>query len=190
MSQPHFTDGNLIILFGVHTESEAAETVPDYVEERIRVCVNIYRIVTTSKPDRNNTLVLVVADINTGQNIKKMLIEGGIDEDLIVFNDRAKSIEQTFDYLLKFIKKRANPPYIYFVGSVWHKEIYDSAILSKMNNYQMRFEGASDHRPVDSVSREKALNAPTKGIGHYKDKLKNRAVDMIINYIFPEDKNK
>ena len=190
MSQPHFTDGNLIILFGVHTESEVAETVPNYVEERIRVCVNIYRIVTTSKPDRNNTLVLVVADTKTGQNIKKMLIEGGIEEDLILFTDYAKSIEQTLDYVLKFIKKRANPPYIYFVGSVWHKEIYDSAILSKMKNYQMRFEGSPDHRPVDNVLREKALNTPTKGIGHYKDKLKNRAVDMIINYIFPEDKNK
>jgi hypothetical protein len=192
MSQPHFTDGNLIILFGVHTESEATETetVPNYVEERVRVCVDLYRIVTTSKPDRNNTLVLVIVDTNTGLAIKKMLIEGGIKEDLILFTDSPKTIEQTLDYVLKFIKKRANPPYLYLVGSVWHKDIYDSAIFSKMKNYQIRFEGAPDHRPVDSVAREKALNTPTKGIGYYKDRLKNKAVDMVINYIFPDDKNK
>lgn len=190
MSQPHFTDGNLIILFGVHTESEAAETVPNYVEERIRVCIDLYRIVTTSKPDRNNMMVLVVVGTNTGLAIKKMLIEGGIKGDLILFTDSPKTIEQTFDYVLKFIRKRANPPYMYFVGSVWHKDIYDSAILSKMKDYQIRFEGAPDHRPVDSVAREKALNTPTKGIGYYKDKLKSKAVDMVINYIFPDDKNK
>jgi hypothetical protein len=190
MSQPHFTDGNLIILFGVHTESEAAETVPNHVEERIRVCVDLYRIVKTSKPDRENTLILVVADTNTGQNIKKTLIKDGIDEGLILFTDSPMTVDQTFDYVLKFIKKRANPPYIYFVGSVWHKDIYDSAIFSKMNDYQIRFEGAADHRPVNDVAREKALNRPTRGIGYYKGKLKNKAVDMVLNYIFPDDKKR
>jgi hypothetical protein len=59
-----------------------------------------------------------------------------------------------------------------------------------MKDYQIRFEGAPDHRPVDSVAKEKALNTPTKGMGYYKDKLKTKAVDMVINYIFPDDKNK
>ena len=73
MSQPHFTDGNLIILFGVHTESEATETetVPNYVEERVRVCVDLYRIVTTSKPDRNNTLGLSHCGHQHGTGHKK-----------------------------------------------------------------------------------------------------------------------
>jgi hypothetical protein len=190
MPQPHFTDGNLIILFGVNTEGEAAETVPNYVEERIKVCVDLYRIVTTSKPDRNNTLILVVVDTSTSLVIKKMLVEGGIKEDLILFADSPRTVEQSFDYVLRFIKKRANPPYMYFIGSVWQKDIYDSAILSQMKDYQVRFEGAPDHRPVDSVAREKALNTPTRGIGYYKDKLKNKAVDMVINYVFPDDKNK
>ena len=190
MSQPHFTDGNLIILFGVHNESEAADTVPNHVEERVRVCFDLYRIITTSKPDGSNSLVLVVADTNTGLALKRMLVEGGIKEDQIQFTDSPETIEQTLDYVLKFIKNRANPPYMYFVGSVWHRDIYDSAIFSKMKNYQIRFEGAPDHRPVDSVASEKALNTPTKGIGYYKDKLKNKAVDMVLNYIFPDDKNK
>jgi hypothetical protein len=119
-----------------------------------------------------------------------MLIEGGIKGDLIQFTDSPRSIEQTLDYVLKFIKNRANPPYIYFVGSVWQKDTFESAILSKMKNYHVRFEGAPDHRPVASVTREKALNTPAKGIGYYKDKLKNKAADMVINYIFPDDKNK
>jgi hypothetical protein len=190
MPQPHFTDGNLIILFGAHTEGEAAEAVPNYVEERIKVCVDLYRIVTTSKPDRNNTLVLVVVDTNTGLTMKKTLVEGGIKEDLILFADSPKTVEQSLDYVLKFIKNRANPPYMYFVGSVWQKDVYDSAILSKMKDYQIRFEGAPDHRPVDRVAREKALSTPTKGVGYYKDKLKNKAADMVINYIFPDDKKK
>ena len=92
-----------------YTEGEASETVPNYVEERIKVCVDLYRIVTTSKPDRNNTLVLVVADTNTGLTMKKTLVEGGIKEDLILFADSPKTVEQSFDYVLKFIKKRANP---------------------------------------------------------------------------------
>jgi hypothetical protein len=190
MPQPHFTDGNLIILFGVHAESEASETVPNYVEERIRACVDLYRIVTTSKPDRSNTLVLVIVDTITSSAIKKMLINGGIREDLILFADSPKSVEQSFDYVLNFIKKRANPPYMYFVGSVWHRDTYNSAVLSKMKGYQIRFEGAPDHRPVDSVSKDKEMNTPTKGMGYYKDKLKNKAVDMVINYVFPDDKNK
>src|SRR5262245_37831349 len=190
MPQPHFTDGNLIILFGVNTESEASVTVPNYVEERIRVCVDLYGIVTTSKPDRSNTLVLVIVDTITSSAIKKMLINGGIREDLILFADSPKSVEQSFDYVLNFIKKRANPSYMYFVGSDWHKDTYDSAVLSKMKGYQIRFEGAPDYRPVDSVSKDKERNAPTKGMGYYKDKLKNKAIDMVINYIFPDDKNK
>lgn len=184
---PHLTDGNLIVLFGVHIRSEA-ESVPGYVRERVRVCVDLYRIVTTSKPDRNNILVLVVADTNTALGMKAMLIDGGIKEDLIIIAESPKTIEQTFDFVLKFIKKRLNPPYMYFVGSVWQKDIYESAILSKMKDYQIRFEGAADHRPVHVVAREKALNTTTKGIGYYKDKLKNKAVDMVINQIFPEDK--
>ena len=190
MPLPHFTDGNLIILFGVHTEDEATETVPNYVEERVRVCIDLYRIVTTSKPDRNNTLVLVIVDTNTSLAIREMLNKGGIKEDLVFFAYSPKTVVQSFDYVLNFIKKRANPPYMYFVGSVWHKDAYDSAVLSKLKGYQIRFEGAPDHRPVESVSKDKELNTPTKGIGYYKDKLKNKAVDVVINYVFPDEKNK
>lgn len=190
LCMPHFTDGNLIILYGLHTGGEAAETVPSYVRERTEVCTNLYRIVTTSKPDGSNILVLVIADTKTVPALKSILIKSGIKEDLIIFAESPMTIEQTFDFVLKFIKKRPNPPYMYFIGSVWQKDIYESAVLSKMKDYQLRFEGAADHRPVGTVEKERLLNAPTKGIGYYKDKLKNKAVDMVINYIFPDEKNK
>jgi hypothetical protein len=189
LCMPHFTDGNLIILYGVHTGGEAAETVPNYVRERTEVCTNLYRIVTTSKPDGSNILVLVIADTKTVPALKSILINSGIKEDLIIFAESPRTIEQTFDFVLKFIKKRPNPPYMYFIGSVWQKDIYESAVLSKMKDYQVRFEGAADHRPIGTVEKERVLNAPTKGIGYYRDKLKNKAVDMVINYIFDE-KNK
>ena len=185
---PHLTDGNLIILYGVHIGSEAAESVPGYVRERVRICIDLHRIIINSKPDRNATLVLVVADTNTAPGIRAMLVEGGIEENLIIFA-KSQTIEQTFDFVLKFIKKRLNPPYIYFVGSIWQKDIYESTIISKMKDYHLRFEGAADHRPVDVVAREKALNGTTKGIGYYKDKLRNKAVDVVINQIFPDERN-
>jgi hypothetical protein len=190
MSQPHFTDGNLIILFGVHTQSEAAETVPSHVEERVKACINLYHIVMTSKPDRNNTEILVVADVKTGLAIKGILLEGGVKEELILLNESTHTVAQSLDYVLKFISNRANPPYMYFVGSIWHKEIYESVILSKLKDYQIRFEGAPDHRPVDVVAKERALYIPTKGKGYYKNILKHKAADMLINYIFPDDKSK
>lgn len=186
---PHLTDGNLIILYGVHIRSGAAESVPGYVRERVRICIDLHRIVITSKPDSNNTLVLLVADTNTAPSIRAMLVDGGIEENLIIFVESPTSIEQTFDFVLKFIKKRLNPPYMYFVGSIWQKDMYESIILSKMKDYQIRFEGAADHRPVEVVAREKALNTTKKGIGYYKDKLKNKAVDMVINQIFPDERN-
>ena len=190
MSQRRFTDGNLIVLFGVHTQTKTAGTLPSHVEERAKACINLYHIIMTSKPDHNNTQVLVAVDTNTGLAIKKMLVAGGVEEDLILFTDSPRTVEQTFDYVLKHIRKKPNPPYMYFIGSVWQKEIYDSAVLSKMKDYQIRFEGAPDHRPANRVAREKAMNAPTKGIGFYKDKLKIKAADMVINYIFPDDNKK
>jgi hypothetical protein len=188
MSQPHFTDGNLIILYAIHTKSGATEAVPNHVRERVRVCIDMYRIIMTSKPDKNNTLVLVIVDDSSAPDIKKMLMEAGVDENLVMLTASPRNVGQTFDYVLEFVQKRANPPYIYFVGSIWHKDIYDSVVLSKMKDYQTRFEGAPDHRPVDDVAKEKALNMPTKGIEYYRGKLKNKAVDMVINYIFPDDK--
>ena len=190
MSRPRFTDGNLIILYANHTKNHETEALPNHVRERVKVCVDLYRIIMTSKPDKKNTLISIIADERSGQDIKKMLMESGVTENLVLLNVSPRNVQQTFDYILEFIQKRANPPYIYFVASIWQKDIFDSVALSKMKDYQIRFEGASDHRTVDDIAKEKALNMPTKGMEYYKDKLKNKAVDMVINHIFPDEKKR
>jgi hypothetical protein len=190
MSRPRFTDGNLIILYANHTKNDETEALPNHVRERVKVCVDLYRIINTSKPDKKSTLISIIADERSGQDIKKMLMESGVDENLVLLNASPRNVQQTFDYILEFIQKRANPPYIYFVASIWQKDIFDSVALSKMKDYQIRFEGAPDHRTGDDIAKEKALNMPTKGMEYYKDKLKNKAVDMVINHIFPDEKKR
>jgi hypothetical protein len=189
MSRPRFTDGNLIILYANHTKNDETDALPNHVRERVKMCVDLYRIIITSKPDRKNTLVLTIVDERSAQDIKMMLMESGVDENHVQLTPLPKNVPQTFDYVLEFIQKRANPPYIYFVASIWQKDIFDSVALSKMKDYQIRFEGAQDHRSVDDVAKDKSLKMPTKGIEYYKNKLKDKAVDMVINYIFPDEKN-
>jgi hypothetical protein len=188
MSRPRFTDGNLIVLYANHTKNDETEALPNHVIERVKVCVDLYRIIISSKPDRKNTLVLIIADERSAIDIRKMLMKSGVDENIVQMTPLPKNVPQTFDYVLEFIQERANPPYIYFVASNWQRDISDSVAMSKMRDYQTRFEGAPDHRPVDDVAKDKALNMPTKGIEYYKNKLKNKAVDMVINYIFPDEK--
>jgi hypothetical protein len=86
------------------------------------------------------------------------------------------------------IKTRVNPPYIYFIGSVWLKDIYDSTVESKLKGYKVQFEGALDHRPVQEVEKEKALDVPRKSLEHHKKKSKDKAIDILLNYIFPEER--
>jgi hypothetical protein len=95
-------------------------------------------------------------------------------------------VAQTFDRIIDMIKTRSNPPYIYFIGSVWLRDIYDSTVVSKLKGYKVRFEGALDHRPVEEVEKEKALDVPRKSIEHYKKRSKDKAIDMLLNYIFPD----
>lgn len=190
MSHPHFVEGNLIILYALSMQHEGRSTgaIPDHVKERIRVCIDLYRLIMTSKPDRDNTVVLVIASDASNFSVRKMLTEAGIDEKQVLITSSPKSPEQTFDYVLEYTKNRLNPPYIYFIGSFWQKDIYDSIASSKMKDYQMRFEGAPDHRPTNDVVNEKAQNMPKKRIESYKRKLKGKAVDMVLNYIFPDDR--
>ncbi len=55
-----------------------------------------------------------------------------------------------------------------------------------MKGYRVQFYGALDHRPVDEVEREKALDVPKEGIEYYKQQTKNKVVDILLNIIFPD----
>ncbi|HET9774901.1 MAG TPA: hypothetical protein VFP25_07950, partial [Nitrososphaeraceae archaeon] len=70
----------------------------------------------------------------------------------------------------------------------WMKDVFDSIVKSNFQQYRIQFEGALDHRPVEEVEKEKSLEKPKKGTEYFKGKMKNKALDMLLNYIFPEDK--
>jgi hypothetical protein len=183
-----FTDGNLIILYAIHRGVSMDGGLPDYINERVNVCINTFRIIMQSKPDNYKTMIIVVANTISAENIKDKLIKAGIDQKIIAVDCISENVAQTFDHILNVIKTKINPPHIYFISSVWLRDICESTAISKLKGYRVQFEGALDHRPVEEVEKEKALDIPKKGIEHYKRKAKDKTIDMLLNYIFSEGK--
>jgi hypothetical protein len=58
--------------------------------------------------------------------------------------------------------------------------------MGRLKGYKIQFYGALDHRPVDEVEREKALDVPKKSIENYKQQAKNKAVDVLLDIVFPD----
>lgn len=114
-------------------------------------------------------MIWVVGSQHDGDYVSNELVESGVNENIVAKDYLSKNVTECFDRVLAFIKDRTNPPYLYFVGSVWLREIYDSVVLSKLKGYRIQFEGALDHRPVKEVEEEKLLDAPRKGLEHYKE---------------------
>lgn len=187
LSETRFTDGNLIILYSIHQNPSSSE-LPSHVLERINLCERMYHVILRSKPDAHKTIILVIADSLYSGLLKKELINRGMDEKIIKIDSEPKKVSQSLDSLDDFLKKRVNPPYVYFIGSVWMKDVFDSIVKSNFQQYRIQFEGALDHRPVEEVEKEKSLEKPKKGTEYFKGKIKNKALDMLLNYIFPEDK--
>lgn len=186
MSEFRFTDGNLIVLYAVHTGKRADGSLPDYVKERIKVALETHMIVMSSRPDKHKTMVIIVGEPEASGKVKDALVGGGVQEKIIAIDSDSKDITRTIDRIYEMIEKKPNPPFVYFIGSVWHHEIFNSIVLSKMKGYRIQFYGALDHRPVAEVENEKALDRPKKGIEYYKQKAKNKAVDVVLDLIFPD----
>lgn len=186
MSEYRFTDGNLIILYAIHKGKSADGGLPDYVMERVKVGLETYGMVMRSRPDKHKTMVMIVGESGPAEKVKEALVQGGVKQDIIAIDTDSGNMAQTIDRVYDMIKSKPNPPFIYFVGSVWLHDIFNSTVLSKMKGYRTQFYGALDHRPVDEVGREKALDAPKKGMEYYKQQAKNRAVDALLNIIFPD----
>src|SRR5919199_2333229 len=176
MSDYHFTDGNLIVLYCIYRGKLGDGILPDYIKERVKVCLETFSIIIRSKPDKHKTMIIVVADRKSAQDVKGELIKGGVDERIIGIDTTSKSVSETFNHIVYMIKSKTNPPHIYFVGSVWLRDIYDSQVVSKLKGYKIQFEGALDHRAVEEVEKEKAMDIPKKGIEYYKRKAKDKAV--------------
>jgi hypothetical protein len=186
-SEYHFTDGNLIVLYAVHNgKSEVEGDLPDYIKERVKLGLETYGIIMRSRPDKHKTMVMVVADLGSAKKVKDELVKGGIRKDIIATDTDSQNMAQTISALADMIKSKPNPPFIYFIGSVWLHDIFNSTVMSKLKGYKVQFCGALDHRAVDEVEREKSLDVPRNSIENYKQQAKNKAVDMLLNIIFPD----
>ena len=186
MSEFRFTDGNLIILYAIHKGRAADGGLPDYIHERINVGLETFGMVMRSRPDKHKTMVMIVGEPGPAEKVKEALAKGGVNRDIIAVDTDSKNMAETFDRIAGMIKSKPNPPFIYFIGSVWLHDIFNSTVVSKLKGYKIQFYGALDHRPVHEVEQEKALDVPKRGTEYYKQKAKNKAVDVLLNIIFPD----
>lgn len=188
MSEHHFTDGNLLVLYAIHKSKLVAADgdVPDYIKERIKVSLETYGMIMRSRPDKHKTMVMIVGAPGPAEKAKEELINGGIKDEMIAIDTDSQNMAQTISRIADMIKTKPNPPFIYFVGSVWLHDIFKSTVVGRLKGYKVQFYGALDHRPVDEVEREKALDVPKKSIENYKQQAKNKAVDMLLDIVFPD----
>jgi hypothetical protein len=186
MSEHRFTDGNLIVLYAVHRGKSSDGGLPDYILERVKLGLETHNMVMKSRPDKHKTMVMVVGDPGPAEKVKEALVQGGVKPDIIAIDTDSGNTTQTIDRIAEMIKSKPNPPFVYFIASVWLHDTFNSTVVSKLKGYRIQFYGALDHRPVDEVEKEKALDMPKKGMEYYKQQAKNKAVDVLLNIIFPD----
>jgi hypothetical protein len=187
MSEYRFTDGNLLVLYVVNKgKSVSSGDLPDYIKERIKVCLDTHRMIMRSRPDKHKTMVMIVGDHSTAEKAREELIKGEISDGTIALDTDSQNMAQTIGRVGDMIKSKPNPPFIYFIGSVWLQDIFKSTVAGRLKGYRTQFYGALDHRSVDEVEREKALDPPKMTIENYKYQAKNKAVDILLNIVFPD----
>ena len=188
MSEYRFTDGNLLVLYAIYKSKPVAVDgeLPDYIKERIKVGLETYGMIMRSRPDKHKTMVMIVGAPGPAQKVKEELVKGGIKDEIIAKDTDSQNMAQTISRIADMIKTKPNPPFIYFIGSVWLHDIFKSTVMGRLKGYKIQFYGALDHRPVDEVEREKALDVPKKSIENYKQQAKNKAVDILLDIVFPD----
>lgn len=189
MSENRFVSGNVIVLYCNFVELEANKQLPPHIIDRIAVCTRIYERIMKSKPDKSATIIKVAASDEVGALIKNLLLANGVEESMIVVDNTYNNIGHLFSVLMDEIKKRPNPPVIYFVSSYQQKEIFDK-VISGYKGYRIQFEGAFDKRPNESIEEDARKEKLNKKFTNIKEKGKNKMVDMLLNYIFPENKKR
>jgi hypothetical protein len=189
MSENKFFSGNVIVLYCNFVKLEANKQLPPHIIERIAVCTRIYERIMKSKPDRSATIINIAASNEVGVIIKNHLLKNNVQESMIVVDNSYKDIGHLFSVLMDEVKKRPNPPVIYFVSSYQQKDIFDKVIAS-YKGYRIQFEGAFDKRPNESIEEDAKKEKLNKKFTNIKEKGKNKMVDMLLNYIFPENKKR
>jgi hypothetical protein len=189
MSENRFVSGNVIVLYCNFIKLESNKQLPQHIMERIAVCTKIYERIIKSKPDKSDTIINVAAGNDEGSIIKNQLLKNGVEESKIVIVNSYNNIGHLFSVLMNEIKKRPNPPTIYFVSSYQQKDIFDK-VTEGYKGYRVQFEGAFDKRPNESIEEDAKKEKLSKRITNIKEKGKNKMVDMLLNYIFPENKRR
>jgi len=187
MSENRFVSGNIIVIYCNFVKLESNEQLPEHVIDRISVCSKIFERVMKSKPDKSDTFIRVIADTKVGNLVKNILVTKDIEESKIVIDSSCDSVAHLFSKIMNEMKKRPNPPVIYFVSSYQQKDIFDVA-TANYKGYKIQFEGAFDKRPSESIQEDYKREKSDKRFTNIKEKGKNRMVDMLLNYIFPESK--
>lgn len=186
MSEYRFTDGNLLVLYAVHKGRTQDGSLPDYVKERVNLALETYNMIVKSRPDGNKTMVMIVGEQQPSEKIKEALVKGGVKPDIIAIDTDSRNVADTLGDIYDMVSKKPNPPFIYFIASVWLHDTFNATVMSSMKNIRVQFYGALDHRPVREVEAEKKVDAPKKGKEYYKRKMMNKAVDTLLNVIFPD----
>ena len=189
MSENRFVSGNVIVLYCNFVKLEPNKQLPPHIIDRIAVCTRIYERIMKSKPDKSATIINVAASNDVGAIIKNLLLKNGVEESMIVVDNTYNNIGHLFSVLMDEIKKRANPPVVYFVSSYQQKEIFDK-VIAGYKGYRIQFEGAFDKRPNESIEKDARKEKLNKKFTNIKEKGKNKMVDMLLNYIFPENKKR
>lgn len=189
MPENRFVSGNVIVLYCNFIKLESNKQLPQHIMERIAVCTKIYERIMKSKPDKSDTIINVAAGNDEGSIIKNQLLKNGVEESKIVVVNSYNNIGHLFSVLMNEIKKRPNPPVIYFVSSYQQKDIFDK-VTEGYKGYRIQFEGAFDKRPNESIEEDAKKEKLSKRITNIKEKGKNKMVDMLLNYIFPENKRR
>lgn len=187
MSENRFVSGNIIIIYCNFVKLESNEQLPDHVVDRISVCTKLFERVMKSKPDKSDTFIMVVADNKIGNLVKNSLVSKGIEESKMVIDSSCGSVAHLFSRVMAEVKKKPNPPVIYFISSYQQRDIFDVA-TANYKGYKIQFEGAFDKRPSESIQEDAKREKTDKRFTNIKEKGKNRMVDMLLNYIFPESK--
>ena len=188
MSEYHrFTDGNLLVLYTIHRgKPESSDELPDYIKERVKLGLETYYMIMKSRPDKHKTMVMIIGAQGAAAKVKDELVKGGISNEIIAIDTDSQNMAHTIGRMAEMIKTKPNPPFIYFVGSVWLHDIFKATVAGRLKGYRVQFYGALDHRSVDEVEREKALDVPKKTMENYKQQTKNKAADILLNIIFPD----
>ena len=189
MSENRFLSGNVIVLYCNFVKLESNNQLPPHIMERIAVCSRIYERIMKSKPDKLDTIINIAAGKEEGNIIKNHLLESGVEESKIIVVNSYNNMGHLFSVLMDEIKKRPNPPVIYFVSSYQQKDIFDK-VIEAYKGYKIQFEGAFDKRPNEVIEEDAKKEKLNKRFRNVKEKGKNKRVDMLLNYIFPENKTR